>query len=109
MQDWKTPVLQLKSEETIVVICHAHNTYDKRKMFEQKNPSLKKMSIKLKYLLRDKACREFYMDLAKDYEELDSGAPTLEVLEATAEVLGAESIIIEPDNMSASKINLPAR
>ena len=72
MQDWKTPVLQLKSEETIVVICHAHNTYDKRKMFEQKNPNFKKLSIKLKYLVRDKACREFYSELAKDYKELDT-------------------------------------
>jgi glycosyltransferase involved in cell wall biosynthesis len=121
MQDWKTPVLQLKSEETMLVICHAHNTYDKRKMFEQKNPLLKKLTIKLKYLVRDKACREFYTELAKDYKELDAQASVEPAAEPAAEPPAeppaepaaeppaeSDSSVADSSESAGSKINRPA-
>lgn len=67
MRDWQTKVIQLKPEETMLVICHAHNTFDKRILLTQINPLLKKSKIKLRDLVRDKACRDFYLALAKDY------------------------------------------
>jgi len=67
MCDWTTKVNQLKPEETMLVICHAHNTFDKRILLTQFNPLLKKSKIKLRDLVRDKQCREFYLGLARDY------------------------------------------
>jgi hypothetical protein len=84
MRDWQTPVLQLQSEQTMLVICHAHNTFDKRILLAQKNPLLKKTTLKLKNLVRDKKVRDFYSDLAKDYigmppapDAIPVGAPNL--------------------------------
>ena len=67
MRDWTTKVLQLKPEETMLVICHAHNTFDKRILLTQVNSLLKKSKIKMRDLVRDKKCRDFYLDLARDY------------------------------------------
>jgi len=72
MRDWQTPVLQLQSEQTMLVICHAHNTFDKRILLTQNNPLLKKSTFKMRTLVKDKSVRDFYMELAKDYKELDA-------------------------------------
>ena len=82
MRDWQTPVLQLQSEQTMLVICHAHNTFDKRILLAQKNPLLKKTTLKHKNLDRDKKIRDFYVELAKDYtgpapDSIPAGAPNL--------------------------------
>jgi glycosyltransferase involved in cell wall biosynthesis len=80
MKDWKTPVLQLTPEDTMLVLCHAHNTFDKRELLKQKNPLLKKVSIKMRSLVKDKELREFYLGLAADYKKKDAeaaAAPTL--------------------------------
>jgi hypothetical protein len=69
--DWKTPVLQLQSEETMLVICHAHNTFDKRILLKQNNPLLKKSTFKMRNLVKDKNIRDFYIELARDYKEID--------------------------------------
>jgi len=87
MDGWNTPVLQLNPEDTMLVICHAHNTFDKRKLLEQNNPLLKKVSIKMRSLVQDKVLRQFYLDLAADYKKKDAeeaaaaaaAAPTLEI------------------------------
>jgi glycosyltransferase involved in cell wall biosynthesis len=67
LQGFKTQVLQLQPEETMLVICHAYNTYDKRKLLKQKNPLLKKTNKTLKQLIKSKKIRDFYVDLAKAY------------------------------------------
>ena len=67
LQNFTTPVLQLKSEETMLVLCHAHNTFDKRILLTQNNPLLKKSKFRLRDLVRNKAARDFYMELARDY------------------------------------------
>ena len=69
MRDWNTPVLQLQSADTMLVISHAHNTFDKRVLLKQDNPLLKKTTLKLKNLVRDKKIRDFYVALAKDYAD----------------------------------------
>lgn len=74
MKDWKTPVLQLTPEETMLVLCHAHNTFDKRELLKQNNPLLKKVAVKMRSLVKDKELREFYLGLARDYKEKDEAA-----------------------------------
>lgn len=74
MRDWKTPVLQLRADETMLVLCHAYNTFDKRKLLGKGNPLLKKVPIKMRQLVKDKVLRDFYLGLAKDYKEKDAQA-----------------------------------
>ena len=87
MNNWKTDVLQLQPDETMLVICHADNTFDKRILLKQKNPLLKPVSVKMRQLVKDKVLRDFYLGLAKDYAALDAAAaaaaslPTLTVEE----------------------------
>lgn len=87
MDNWKTPVLQLKPEETMLVICHAHNTYDKRELLKQTNPTLKKVGIKMRTLVRDTYLRNFYLDLARDYKEKDAAARVASADEKAATVI----------------------
>ncbi len=80
MNDWKTPVLQLIPEETMLVLCHAHNTFDKRELLKQKNPLLKPVSVKMRQLVKDKSLRDFYLGLARDYKEKDEAAPPIALI-----------------------------
>ena len=72
MDDWKTPVIQIRPEECMLVLCHPYNTFDKRKMLETKNPTMRKQSIKMRTLVKDKMIRDFYFGLAADYKRLDA-------------------------------------
>lgn len=74
MDDWKTPVIQLRPEQTMLVLCHAYNTFDKRRLLTQNNPLLKKVPMKMRALVKDKVLREFYLGLARDYKEKDAAA-----------------------------------
>lgn len=89
MDDWKTSVFQLHPEDTMLVICHAHNTFDKRNLLKQNNPLLKKVNLKMSTLVKDKWLRDFYLGLARDYKEKDeadaSSAPTLTISEVVPE------------------------
>jgi glycosyltransferase involved in cell wall biosynthesis len=84
MDGWKTPVFQLTPEDTMLVLCHAYNTFDKRKLLEQKNPSMKKVAVKMRQLVKDKFLCDFYLGLARDYKEKDAApapapAPVTEI------------------------------
>ena len=90
----------------MLVICHAHNTFDKRILLAQKNPLLKKTTLKLKNLVRDKKLRDFYLDLAKDYVGMppapDAVARAQEMLDVSA-VMGSGSLPVPvPDVVSVS-------
>lgn len=63
MDDWKTPVAQLRPEQVMLVINHGLNTVDKRRMIHMGNKAFKKTSFKLKNLVKDKQLREFYVGL----------------------------------------------
>ena len=69
MRDWTTPVLQLNGAETMLVICHAHNTFDKRILLTQNNPLLKQVPIKMRNLVKNKMIRDFYIEIARDYQD----------------------------------------
>jgi len=72
MDGWKTPVFQLIPEDTMLVLCHAYNTFDKRKLLGQNNPSMKKVDANMRFLVKDKYLRDFYLGLARDYKEKDA-------------------------------------
>lgn len=104
MKDWKTPVLQLTPEDTMLVLCHAHNTFDKRELLKQKNPLLKKVAVKMRSLVKDKELREFYLGLAADYKKKDAeaAAPVLTVSELYSAPTDASSATIDTSGASAA-------
>lgn len=71
-----TPVIQLNPDETMLVICHADNTFDKRTLLKQNNPLLKKTSLVIKNIIKDKRIRDFYVGLARDYTDKDTATAT---------------------------------
>lgn len=72
LRGFTTPVLQLVPDDTMLVICHADNTYDKRNLLKQNNPLLKKTTLVIKNVIKDKKIRDFYVELARDYAALDA-------------------------------------
>lgn len=102
MDQWKTPVIQLCPEDTMLVLCHAHNTFDKRRLLSQPNPTMKKVAIKMRQLVKDKSLSDFYLALARDYDEKeladkrtaaavdtatnDGSTPTLDITDLSAAV-----------------------
>lgn len=92
MNDWKTPVAQLRPENTMLVINHGINTYDKRKMIHVGNKAIKKLSLKLKTIIKDKKIRDFYLSLRDEIppyvhvEDGGSGEPDLSVATPDTEV-----------------------
>jgi glycosyltransferase involved in cell wall biosynthesis len=63
MNDWKTPVAQLRPEQVMLVLNHGINTFDKRKMIHMGNKAIKKTSLKLNGFIKDKKIRDFYTSL----------------------------------------------
>jgi glycosyltransferase involved in cell wall biosynthesis len=76
MDNWRTPVLQLKPEDTMLVICHSKNTFDKRILLEKSNPTMKKLSIKMRRLVKDKKIADFYLSLKDDFKAEDASGAT---------------------------------
>lgn len=100
MDDWKTPVTQIRPEECMLVICHAFNTFDKRRLLEQNNPRLKKVAMKMRGIVRDQWIRDFYTkDLPGYYKVLDAKAAAAGVsgealpVVSDAEVFGAAEFV----------------
>jgi glycosyltransferase involved in cell wall biosynthesis len=92
MNDWKTTVAQVPPEEMMLVICHPYNTFDKRNLLKQNNPLLKKTTLKMRQLVKDKELRDFYLSLARDYAMMDARKAAVEA-EIAAEM---EYVIAEP-------------
>lgn len=101
MDDWKTPVTQIRPEECMLVICHAFNTFDKRRLLEQNNPRLKKVAMKMRGLVHEAWIRDFYMKtLPAHYKELDAKAAATGVSGEKppvndAEVFGAAEFVTD--------------
>jgi len=88
MDDWKTQVVQMKSDSVMLVICHSRNTFDKRKLLEKHNPTMRKTTMKLKDFIKDKKIIEFYNSLMADFaDEKASAAASTSTVTMTAEEL----------------------
>ena len=78
MDDWKTRVIQMDPYDVMLVICHTRNTFDKRVLLQQNNPTMKKTDFKLKRFVKEKKIAEFYSKLMDDFkDEKVSTATTL--------------------------------
>jgi len=67
MNNWTTPVVQMDPEQVMLVICHTKNTFDKRKLLETKNPTLKKSDMKIRRFIREKKVADFFAGLKVDF------------------------------------------
>jgi glycosyltransferase involved in cell wall biosynthesis len=61
LDDYKHPMIQLDPFKTILVMCHADNTFDKNGLRTGNNPTLKETSMKIKTFIADRALREFFV------------------------------------------------
>lgn len=73
LKNYTIPFVQLDPIKTILVFSHEHNTFDKRKLLENKNPQyVNESSLQVKDFIKNAESREFYMskinELLKDYE-----------------------------------------
>ena len=110
MNNWTTPVLQLQPQDTMLVICHAENTFDKRILLEQKNPLLKKTDIKMKNFVKQKAVKEFYQSLAAEYKAKPLPPPKSEgpaINSAFQAALSAVASIAQPPAAGPDVPSLP--
>ena len=61
---YTTPLFQLDSKKSILVICHTDNTYDKRKLRDGTNKLFVPTSMKLRDIVKDSKLREYYISLS---------------------------------------------
>ncbi len=81
-KEWKTPVAQLDPHDVMLVICHNRNTVDKRRVLDRGGPMLKKLTTKLKTIVKSATIRDFYASLVDDIPvEDDAPAPSIVVTE----------------------------
>ncbi len=80
-REWKTPVAQLEPQDVMLVICHNRNTVDKRGVLDRGGPTLRKLSVKIKSIVKSAAIREFYASLVDDIPLEDEELPTITVTE----------------------------
>ena len=69
MKEWTTPVIQMIPEEVMLVICHTKNTFDKRRLLETQNPTMKKTALKIRRFIREKKVADFFAGLKADFAE----------------------------------------
>jgi glycosyltransferase involved in cell wall biosynthesis len=60
LDDYRNPMIQLEPEKTILVMCHADNTFDKNNLRSTPNAFMRETSIKIRGLIKDPVLREFY-------------------------------------------------
>jgi hypothetical protein len=80
----------------MLVICHAHNTFDKRILLKQNNPMLKTCDTKMRQLVKDKKIRDFYFELARDYKELDARTAAAAAAAAAATATDSSAVPMLP-------------
>jgi glycosyltransferase involved in cell wall biosynthesis len=60
LDNYKHPMIQLDPFKVMLVISHSENTFDKRKMREEKNPFTKETGMKLAAFIKSAKLREFF-------------------------------------------------
>jgi glycosyltransferase involved in cell wall biosynthesis len=67
LKDYTVPFIQLDPLKTILVFSHEQNTFDKRRLIDDKNPYCKETALKVNHFVKSEEMRDFYM---KDLNEL---------------------------------------
>uniref|UniRef100_A0A6C0BJ14 Glycosyltransferase 2-like domain-containing protein n=1 Tax=viral metagenome TaxID=1070528 RepID=A0A6C0BJ14_9ZZZZ len=61
LENYKNPMIQLDPMKVMLVMSHTENTFDKKKMREEKNnPFIKKTVMKLQDFIKDSSLRDFF-------------------------------------------------
>jgi hypothetical protein len=61
LENYKNPMIQLDPLKVMLVMSHSENTFDKKKMREEKNnPFVKKTALKLEEFIVDTELRDFF-------------------------------------------------
>jgi glycosyltransferase involved in cell wall biosynthesis len=60
LDDYKNPMIQLDPFKTILVMCHADNTFDKNGLRNGSNPMLTETTMKIKSFIKQKTLRDFF-------------------------------------------------
>lgn len=59
---YSEPMLQLDSFKVMLVMSHSENTFDKKKLRDEKNPMFKVTQLKLNNFIKNKKLRDFFAD-----------------------------------------------
>ena len=60
LKDYTIPLIQLDTLKTILVLAHIHNTFDKKKLLKNNNPTVKESNYTLFHFIKDEKLKEFY-------------------------------------------------
>ena len=76
LKDYSVPFIQLEPTKTILVFSHEQNTFDKRKLLENKHPQFVKQSNKtVGHFVKEENLKEFYMNIDKKLSDYEPGMP----------------------------------
>uniref|UniRef100_A0A6C0D6S9 Glycosyltransferase 2-like domain-containing protein n=1 Tax=viral metagenome TaxID=1070528 RepID=A0A6C0D6S9_9ZZZZ len=62
LENYKHPMIQLDPKKVLLVISHSENTFDKKKLIENKNQFVKKTNMKIEDFMKEKYLRDFYAE-----------------------------------------------
>ena len=78
LKDYTVPFIQLEPTKTILVFSHEHNTFDKRKLLENRHPQFVKPSTKtVDTFVKDASMKEFYMNIDNMIADYSPGKPCM--------------------------------
>ena len=90
LNNFSEPMVQLDTKKTILVFSHAHNTFDKRRLLENMNPTyVNESPLRVGDFIQDKVLRTFYTkDIDPLLQEYAPGRPDLktDVIEQMAQM-----------------------
>jgi len=104
LKDYTIPFVQLDPMKSILVFSHEHNTFDKRKMFNNSHPDFFKESTKtvddfIKFTSESNIKKFFMKDIDKLLEKYEPGHPNMkpEVLKQIKEIEAKRDQIIKEE------------
>jgi len=76
LKDYSVPFIQLEPVKTILVFSHEQNTFDKRKLLENKHPQFVKQSSKtVGTFIKEANLKDFYMNIDSKLKGYEPGMP----------------------------------
>jgi glycosyltransferase involved in cell wall biosynthesis len=104
LKDYSIPFVQLDPMKSILVFSHEHNTFDKRKMFNNSHPDFFKESTKtvddfIKFTSEANIKKFFMKDIDRLLEKYEPGHPSMkpEVLKQIKEIEDKRDIMIKEE------------
>ena len=107
LKNYTIPFVQLDPRHCILVFSHEHNTFDKRKLLENRNPEITKdIDDKVSSFVKEQDIYDFFMkDIDKLLENYEYGKPHYkpDVIKQTAEIQAKRDKMIQ-EQMEQMKI-----